>query len=885
MLLAGHVGASQRVEAAGRARRAIAKEGKMTMIRKALLAGMLSLCSLYGGTASADLRHGMEQRPDNATCLAPQLPASTIDLKIEPAFSGRSFSRVVDADQMPGQPDRWYVLERGGLLKTSGVNFASEPAIALDLRDKVQFTALDDLSNSQQAGLTALAFHPQFQNPAFRFIYVGYNVKASPTAPVISYVSRFELDGAGPGFKKDSEKVILQLPQETVWHHVGQVIFGPADGYLYLGFGDGSNVLPDQRAWRAQDPFSLYGKILRIDVDRQDPGKNYAIPPDNPFAGGAQGAPEVWAMGFRNPWRFSFDRQTSTLTKPDIWLGDVGQGAREEINRISKAANYGWPFFEGDVCTQPAATCAAAKPRLTDAVYIFNHQQGQAAIGGFVYRGSRIPGLIGTYVFGAVGVNTLWGLQPAGNPPYPKLDLTPLPWGAHGFAEDFDGELYLWNSQRPGPIYKIVPNDAVGGGGTVAAKLSETGCFASTNPMTLAPGVIPYDLNNPLYSDGAGKLRGMALPNGGQITVTANNDFDFPERTVFVKTFTFNTLAHGPNTPIETRLFMRHPGGIWQGYSYEWRDDLSDADLLPAGKQKTITLFNNRQLTWTYPSRGQCTFCHNENAGSTLGPEVAQINRDYTFPNGRISNQIATWQHVGLFANLVTPPNQLPALASRTLGLSTTPIERRARAYLHSNCGGCHREPASAQAAIDLTYWTPTAATGACNAVPLSGSLGNPLNRLIAPGDPAHSVLSLRMKRRDALGMPPLGTAIPDYTMIPVVDAWLSDPTICDAASSADFDADGVPDRVDNCTTVFNPDQADTDRDGYGNRCDGDFNNDGITDATDGALLTSKLRTQRNGAGYQARLDINNDMVIDTWDVTLFNGLVGRAPGPSAVHP
>ena len=170
------------------------------MIRQLAVVGFL-LCSVYSLPASADIRHGLDQRPDNATCLAPRLPASTIDLKIQPAFSERSFSRVVDADQMPGQPDRWYVLERGGLLKTSGINFANEAVIALDLRDK-QFTRLDDLSDSQQAGLTALAFHPKFSNPAFRFIYVGYNVKASPTAPVISYVSRFELDGNGRASRK-----------------------------------------------------------------------------------------------------------------------------------------------------------------------------------------------------------------------------------------------------------------------------------------------------------------------------------------------------------------------------------------------------------------------------------------------------------------------------------------------------------------------------------------------------------------------------------------------------------------------------------------------------------------------------------------------------------
>jgi uncharacterized repeat protein (TIGR03806 family) len=287
------------------------------------------------------------------------------------------------------------------------------------------------------------------------------------------------------------------------------------------------------------------------------------------------------------------------------------------------------------------------------------------------------------------------------------------------------------------------------------------------NPQRPAPGLIPYDVNSPLWSDGAQKERFLALPDGKQIRVGADGDWELPTGTVLVKTF----LLGGQR--VETRLFMRHEDGSWSGYSYEWDDAQTDATLLPASKSKQVGA-----QTWYYPSRAECLSCHTGAAGHSLGLETGQLNRDLTYTSTqRISNQLATFEHLGLFeAPLGAAPE---ALARYPVPSGSDTLELRARAYLHSNCAVCHRPNGTGRGPADFRFSTPLAQASFCDKAPEQGSLGVTNARLLAPGDPGRSLLSLRMHALDANRMPPLASRGEDTVGLGVVDAWISSLTAC----------------------------------------------------------------------------------------------------------
>ena len=699
----------------------IAGRGQRRRMRIAAFAFVLA-CLASG---SAQAQSGLDRRPSNTRCQAAPVSASGQVVAV-PAFPSRTFAGPTQIRQHPLAPSLWYVAERRGLIWTFSDGSAEAAGVALDIRGHMAQTATDR-SDSEQWGVMSFAFHPSF--PAEPYLYLAYNRKPAGNAPVRSYVSRFTVNPDGRTFNAASEWVLLQADQTRPWHHFGQLQFGP-DGRLYLGSGDGGE------SGRAQDPNSRHGKILRIDVDGMTVAEH--------------------ARGLRNPWRFAFDGA-------DLWVGDVGQQTWEEIDLVGAGGNHGWPIYEGRQCMQ--GSCGT--PGLIPPVHVFDHSVGTAVIGGYVYRGSDIPALHGTYVFGTVSGPTVLGLRPpdfAG-----RIQIARLPRGnPTGFYADLRGELYVIDTISDG-IWKLVPGSApTAAAELAAARLSDSGCVDPAEPRRLTEGVIRYMINQPLWSDGADKDRGLALPNGSTISVRPDGDFDLPAGTVLVKTFSFD------GQPVETRLFMNHPGGGWRGYSYEWSG--GDADLLQGGKAKAITLGGGRKLTWVFPSREQCLQCHTAAAGGSLGLEIAQINTDKFYaPTGRTANQLETWKHIGLFATALPPASELPALATRTAGT----VAARARAYLHANCSFCHRPNGSAQANMDLRFYASMQEMKACYQAPLTTDLGIPGMHLLTPGDPDRSMISVRMRRRDELRMPPLATRLVDEPMAAVIDAWINGPDVC----------------------------------------------------------------------------------------------------------
>ncbi|HVR73361.1 MAG TPA: PQQ-dependent sugar dehydrogenase, partial [Planctomycetota bacterium] len=650
------------------------------------------------------------------------------------AFPKLSLIGILAMEQAPGDSSMWYVARKPGYVyRFSNNDGVTSKSTVLTLTDRVQ--------SASEGGLLGMAFHPQFRANGHLFLF--YTRKG---APLISYLSRFTSTNGGATFSPSSEKVLLTLDQATEFHHGGGLAFGP-DGYLYIGIGDagiGSN---------AQNVNVLLGKILRIDVDR---GASYAIPSSNPFAGGG-GKPEIYALGLRNPWRLSFDRGTG-----ELWAGDVGKDNWEEVNRIERGGNYGWAIREGAHCFG-SSSCRTSG--LIEPVHEYSHAEGSCVIGGYVYRGTAVPGLQGTYIFGDWGSGKIWGLSmsSSGQPSVRLLVESGL--RLHSFAEGADGEVYVLSGEK---IHRFIPGAGGGVQGTFPQKLSETGLFDSRDTRLPGPCLIPYDVNAPLWSDGADKDRWMAVPDGKRINIRPDGDWDFPIGTVLVKSFKLSGKL------IETRLLMRHDDGEWAGYSYEWDSLSRDATLLPDSKTKSTG-----GTTWTFPGRAQCLQCHTAAAGRVLGLETAQLNRPFRYPStGRTANQLATLEHIGLFSTaLPGSPASLPVLSALTDGSQTAAA--RARAYLHSNCSHCHRPDGGGRSSADLRYTTPEAEMNICNTIPIAGDLGVTGARLLVPRNPARSLVSLRMHATDLARMPPLARNMVDTAASAVIDEWIAAKASC----------------------------------------------------------------------------------------------------------
>ena len=283
---------------------------------------------------------------------------------------------------------RLFVAERRGRIRIVKNGIVQEEPF-LDITDKVESSYIEQ-------GLFSIAFPPTAQ-PKTNFYVCYTSVLAGNLV-----LARYRIDPGNPDrADRDSEEVILQIEQPTTYHHGGQLAFGPRDGYLYMSTGDGKYNVPPSTA--AQDMGSLLGKLLRIDVESAT--VPYAIPPTNPFVPDAQARPEIWALGFRNPWRFAFDPNTG-----DLYVGDVGQHTWEEINFISGASgggeNFGWPIAEGNHC-YPGTTCDMNG--LTPPAIEYAHSDRNCSVvGGPVYRGQKHPQLDGLYFYGDTCTGKIW---------------------------------------------------------------------------------------------------------------------------------------------------------------------------------------------------------------------------------------------------------------------------------------------------------------------------------------------------------------------------------------------------------------------------------------------------------------------------------------------
>jgi uncharacterized repeat protein (TIGR03806 family) len=338
--------------------------------------------------------------------------------------------------------------------------------------------------------------------------------------------------------------------------------------------------------------------------------------------------------------------------------------------------------------------------------------------------------------------------------------------GISSFAADQDGELYI-TDYFGGRIRQLVQTSA--GADLVPELLSDSGCVDPADITQPYAGLVPYDINAPFWSDGADKGRFIGIPDGTAISINARDDWEFPPGTVLVKNFRRSGRL------IETRHLMRHPDGVWAGYTYEWNAAQTEATRVRNGKTENIDGDD-----WIFPDEAECLRCHTAVAGFALGPETSQMNRDFTYPQtGRTHNQLETFDVISMFASpLQGDPATLPAMPDPTD--ETADLGDRARAYLHTNCANCHQPGGPTPVNIDLRYTTLLPNTNACGIEPTSGDLGINMPQIIFAGDAARSVLVARMDDRlNVTAMPPLASILVDTDGVALITAWINGLSDC----------------------------------------------------------------------------------------------------------
>ncbi|HZF01301.1 MAG TPA: PQQ-dependent sugar dehydrogenase [Methylomirabilota bacterium] len=742
--------------------------------------------------------YGLDSRPNVGAFLNGAIPetapAISGNWSAVVAFPNLLFTNAVGLTFVPTS-NQLCVWEREGRVWT----FENSPNIAqkkliLDIHDQCQ--GWDD------SGLLGVAFHPGFATNRFVFVYytavksgsvVGDpNTRPNPVLPNTYHdrLSRFTLDENGITIP-NSETILIDQTNQTVWHDGGGMFFHPQNGFLYLTIGDNSVGDNDQIINK-----SLFSGVFRIDVDcrggnishpisRQPLNgvtTNYFIPNDNPFVGQTNVLEEFFCLGLRSPHRMTIDPPTGR-----IFIGDVGESSREEIDVIEtneSGLNFQWNKIEGNQGHLKPPFIGIDRPPILD----YSHSDGRAVIGGYIYRGKKFTDdLVGKYIFGDNVMRTIWAMDetttpvkktvlcvmPKGEGPNSGTDYT----GLSSFGTDADGEIYFCQmSSIGGRIFTLARGGPPPPTHPIPKLLSQTGAFADLKDLMPQDFLIPYSVNSPLWSDGAIKSRWIALPQNSKIHFWPNGEWQFPAGTVFMKNFSLPIDDTNPNNlrRLETRLLVRDADGTVYGASYKWRADNSDADLVNVGITEPVeikTATGTRIQNWFFPGRQDCLTCHTPQSGGVLGVKTRQLNGDFKYPNGVTDNQLRAWSHAGLFD--VTLTDREISRFEKLVSVTDTraSLELRARSYLDANCAQCHR-PGVVEAFFDARFDTPLKNQNLING-PVANQFGLPGAKVIVPGDTNRAILFRRMSLTGNLQMPPLAKNVVDEKAAAVLAEWI----------------------------------------------------------------------------------------------------------------
>ena len=727
--------------------------------------------------------------------------------KVVDAYPNLTFIDPIAMEELPDKSGFFVGGKKGYIWKIGKDPNTSSKKTVLDISAKTTIGG--------DGGFINFILHPEFgdqNSPNRGYAYLMYRHNRSSRWNCndgVDRLSRFVYNFDRELFDPDSELILLQQYSPKC-NHMGGALFFDEEGLLYVSTGDGGGAGAQYNYVQSIDE-ALFGGLLRIDVDmdrtrshpiRRQPAQTYSsnnsefrnysqfyfIPNDNPWLDANGGVlEEFYALGFRSPHRAALDNTTG-----NIWIGDVGEGKREEIAVVKKGENHQWPYKEGEV-KGPKSKPSNLIGKETTPFYTYGRSEGNCIIGGFVYRGNKWKNdLEGLYLFGDHGTRNVWTINPANQE---VKFLVNIPESGRGsknglstFSTDSEGNVYMLKvfsiNADGGQIFKLVrdgeevPNPP--------SLLSETGVFEDLESLTPIPGIIPYDVNTPLWSDGALKKRWIALANDGtfndpseQISFFENGEWQFPKGTVFIKHF---ELPDDPSDStsvvrLETRFLVLTESGGAYGVTYRWNEDGTDAYLIDSEETRTIPIKLNdgteREQTWTFPGRTQCMTCHTANSNFVLGVKTWQLNKDLTYPSTQItSNQLATWNHLNIFNEPIdeTKIEDMPRLAS--IHDTTASLAHRVYSYLDANCSNCHR-PNGVEAVFDARYSTAPENKKIINQ--LGVSRHTPEGGLVVkPGDHTLSQLWIRDHEIGDLAMPPIGKSINDTVYLEVLKDWIN---------------------------------------------------------------------------------------------------------------
>ena len=632
---------------------------------------------------------------------------------------------------------------------------AARPALALDLRRHRQ--RIDSI--------LGFAVHPGFGTN--RFVYINYNEEGGATNG--ARVSRFTMSEDNTSIDPASEQLVLS------WfgggHNGCTLLFGN-DGFLYISTGDGADPdPPDGKFKTGQDLSDLLSSVLRIDVRRSEGARAYAIPRDNPFVNTPGARPEIWAFGFRNPFRMSQDRATG-----ELWLGEVGWEQWEMIYRVQRGGNYGWSITEGPNQRVRSDVQPGPGPILPPMVAL-PHSEAASVTGGVAYRGKKLPKLHGAYLYGDWETGKFWALRHEGDRLISNQELCDTALKPVAFTLDTNGELVILDYN--GGLYQFIVNVAPPANRSFPRRLSETGLFARTQPLTPARGTVPYTIVAPMWNDHATAewLLGVpgqeAIATQGGVGNIAGGTWFFPSNTVTARTLALEMKSGEPASVrrIETQL-LHWDGQAWNPYSYRWRADQADADLVaPEGASEMFTVIDSqapggrRETPWRFMGRSECLRCHNVWAGETLTLNGLQLGTPDS-PQSELRRLAA----LGLIT-LPKRPGKLSALVNPHD--AAAPLADRARSWLHVNCATCHRFGGGGNVTARFNYELPLKEFRALDARPMRGDFDLDGSRIIAPGDPDRSALYYRISTEGAGHMPHIGSRLVDRQGARLIRDWI----------------------------------------------------------------------------------------------------------------
>jgi len=716
---------------------------------------------------------------------------------VTPAFGSLAFDQPLCLASPPGDTSRLFVCQKTGLLRVIPSVTATTPVANtfLDLPSLLTSRG-ESIATGSEMGLLSVAFHPQYATN--RQFYLFYSVNKGGLQ--YERVSRFTTQaGNANAADTTSELILIEQKDDAGNHNGGCMQFGP-DGYLYISLGDeGDQNDTNNNAQHIDKDF--FSGILRIDVDKKagnlPPNPHaaipdvtrYSVPVDNPFVPISQGGDwngtfngsavanvnmvhtEFWAVGFRNPWRMSFDSATG-----ELWVGDVGQDSWEEVDIVTRGGNYGWSFKEA---THPGPKSGSTPAGFTsiDPIVEYAHgsgaTQGNSVIGGVVYRGSRFSTLTGAYIYADYVSGNIWSLRrnQTGPPTVTRI-------AGHGSIAAFgidpsNGDVLM--ADLTGSIQRLV---STAGTGTFPQTLTDTGVFADLADLSPAPGLLGYSVNLPFWSDYAQKRRWFYVPPASTVTWSQDDPWTVPAGSFWVKHFDVEMQRGVPSSAkrVETRLFVRSDSGDY-GVSYRWNDAGTEATLVPdEGVEFDLNITDGgvpKVQRWHVPSRAECMICHSPQAGHALSFNTRQLNLTGTI-NDQTGNQLSILKTAGLFSNPGSIPS--PNLLPRHLRPDETAqsLEARVRSYLAVNCSYCHQPGGTANTAWDGRAQVTLDGTGLINGTATNNG-GNASNKLIVPGDTTHSVVYNRVAVTNGFTrMPPLASNELDQADIALLQSWIT---------------------------------------------------------------------------------------------------------------